>query len=233
MRRPLRALLPLAAGLALIAPAGPSPAADDPKAGDAPRPVEPKAADADAPLPVGFPDATRPGAIEVKSYPAYRSAVARGEGLTLDSGDALFWPLFNHIARKEIAMTAPVINTYEGAGLLSEPDARGAVAMEFPYREPDQGEAGRDGDRVTVEDRPAGRYACLGVQGAMTDARMREGVATLRAWLDEHRAEWVESGPPRRLGYHGPMTPTARRLWEVQLPVRPAAEAADPAPDQP
>ena len=52
--------------------------------------------------------------------------------------------------------------------------------------------------------------------------RCAEAVATLRKWLDEHKGEWVEDGPPRRLGYHGPMTPPVQRLWEVQIPVKEA-----------
>jgi hypothetical protein len=128
-------------------------------------------------------------------------------------------------------MTAPVINTYDPT-MLASPDARGEVTMEFLYREPDQGKTGRDGKQVIVEDHPAGRYVCLGLQGRMTDDRMREGIGELRAWLDEHEGEWVAAGPPRRLGYHGPMTATARRLWEVQIPVEPAAEG-DPATGTP
>ena len=57
----------------------------------------------------------------------------------------------------------------------------------------------------------------------MTPEQMADGVATLRAWLAEHEGEWTEAGPPRQLGYNGPMTPAARRLWEVQLPIAPVA----------
>ena len=39
------------------------------------------------------------------------------------------------------------------------------------------------------------------------------GVFLDRWWSAEHKGEWVEDGPPRRLGYHGPMTPAAQRLW--------------------
>ncbi len=42
--------------------------------------VKVRAADADAPLAQGWPKGTEPGVIEVKNYPAYRSAVARARG---------------------------------------------------------------------------------------------------------------------------------------------------------
>ncbi len=42
------------------------------------RPLRP--ADSDSPLPEGWPDATIPGRIEIKNYPAYRSAVAEAKG---------------------------------------------------------------------------------------------------------------------------------------------------------
>jgi hypothetical protein len=40
-------------------------------------------ADSDSPLPEGWPDATVPGKIEVKDYPAYRSAVAKAKGASV------------------------------------------------------------------------------------------------------------------------------------------------------
>ena len=181
-----------------------------------------RAADADAPLAKDFPGATKPGEVEVKRYPAYRGAVATAAKVSAGAGDMLFWPLFNHISKNEIAMTAPVINTYKSAGVIGDPEAKGEMSMEFVYRTPDQGKPGRVGPLVTVEDHPAADYVCLGLQGGMSETAMRDGVARLRAWLEEHKGEWVEDGPPRRLGYHGPMTPAPERLWEVQLPVKKA-----------
>lgn len=194
--------------------------------------IPPKPADGDAPLPKGFPEATAPGMIEVKTYPAYRSAVAKRDDLAADGDGSLFMPLFRHIRGEGIAMTAPVISTFETPGLVEQPGKTGQVVMEFLYREPDQGRTGPGVGPVTVADQPGGRYLCLGVQGTMTERRMREGLERLRAWLKEHPDRWVEAGPPRRLGYHGPMTLPFRRLWEIQLPVRPTegAEPAKPAP---
>jgi hypothetical protein len=190
--------------------------------------VEAKAEDGDSPLPEGFPRATRPGTIEVKLYPGYRSAVAEGQGMTLSSGDSLFWSLFSHIDRNHIAMTAPVIQTFPRE-VVETPKARGGVSMEFLYRDPNMGKLGADGRAVEVKDHSAGSFVCLGIQGGMDERRMREGTAVLREWLEQHKSEWVESGSPRRLGYHGPMTPIRQRLWEVQLPIQ-AAESAESAP---
>ncbi|MFO0960750.1 MAG: heme-binding protein [Isosphaeraceae bacterium] len=227
--------LGLAFALAGVARADDPKAADDLKAKFGPsKPVEPKAADSDSPLPEDFPPATAPGAIEVKKFPAYRSAVARNPKASSATSDMLFWPLFNHISKSNIEMTAPVINSYPEE-MVTKPGGQGEVSMEFLYRSTRQGEAGPGVGNVEVKDHPASEYLCLGVQGQMTASRMRDGMAALKAWLDEHKGEWVEDTdrPARRLGYHGPMTAVERRLWEVQLPIKPAKaekeSAADPA----
>ena len=171
----------------------------------------------------GFPDATKPGKVEVKKYPAYRSAISKVNKATVSSGDMMFFSLFNHIQKNKVEMTAPVINTFKTPRMIETPGAKGEVTMEFVYRSPKEGKAGPDGSAIEVVDYPARSFVCLGFQGgAMSDSQMREAVATLHKWLDEHKGEWVEDGPPRRLGYHGPMTPAAQRLWEVQVPVKAA-----------
>jgi hypothetical protein len=190
--------------------------ADEPKG----KKVEPKPADADAPPAEGFPDATKPGTIEVKHYPAYRSAMAKRAKATADSDGLMFFTLFNHIRNNHVEMTAPVINTYKTPAVIETPGARGEVSMEFVYRSPTEGKTGPGALGVTVVDHPAADFVCLGLQGEMTDALMRDGLKKVRAWLDEHKDEWVADGPPRRLGYHGPMTPAEERLWEIQVPVK-------------
>jgi len=185
--------------------------------------VEPKPADGDASLAEGFPDATEPGKVQVKKYPEYRSAVTKSDRATVSSGDLMFFTLFNHIQRNQVEMTAPVINTFKTPRMIEAPGARGEATMEFVYRSPREGKSGPDGPFVEVVDHPARSFVCLGFQGGnMSDDQMRKAVATLRKWLDEHKSEWVEDGPPRRLGYHGPMTPPVQRLWEVQIPVKEA-----------
>lgn len=186
-------------------------------------PVKP--ADSDAPLAEGWPGGTAPGVIEIKKYPAYRSAVAVSKDIPLNSmaDNIMFWPLFNHIDRSGIEMTTPVVNTYTPA-MIETPDAKGEMTMEFVYRSTRLGETGKGVGPVKVVDHPEATYVCLGVQGRMNNDVLREGVAKLEAWLEQNK-EWVKAGSPRRLGYHGPMTPVNQRLWEVQIPVVPANAA--------
>lgn len=181
----------------------------------------PAAADSDAPLPEGWPKVTAPGAIEVKSYPRYRSAIVREKAATMARGEGMFFALFAHITGKGVEMTAPVVMTYEPR-IVERVGEKGEASMEFLYQHPDQGQLGAGVGKVKVEDHPAVTVVSLGVQGDVGAARMHESVERLRGWLEEHRKEWVAAGPPRRLGYHGPQTPVARRLNEVQIPVRPA-----------
>lgn len=183
---------------------------------------EPKAADGDSPLPEGWPGATKPGAIEIKKYPAYRSAVARATNARSSAGNILFFSLFNHISKSGIAMTAPVVVTYDPK-VAENTEAKGNLSMEFLYRTRDQGQAGAGVGSVKVEDSPEATFVCLGVQGEWNGEVLEDGVAKLHAWLSEHKTEWVQAGPPRRLGYHGPMTPAARQLNEIQIPVKSAA----------
>jgi hypothetical protein len=185
---------------------------------------EPKAADGDAPLPVGWPSGTKPGVIEVKNYPAYRSAVARAKGATTRSDGVLFFSLFNHISRKDIAMTAPVVNTYDSA-MIDDPRKQGDLSMEFLYQSPTQGQAGQGVGAVKVEDHPAATFVCRGVQGEMNPERLKIEMDEVKKWLTDHKGEWEQAGEPRRLGYHGPMTPVKKRLWEVQIPIRKVGSA--------
>lgn len=178
-----------------------------------------KAADGDSPLAEGWPAATLPGMIERKTYPAYRSAVARAKQAPMGADNVLFWPLFNHISKKGVEMTTPVVNTYEPE-MVGDAKATGEMTMEFVYRTTTLGETGQGVGSVQVEDHPEAQYVCLGLQGGMSVKRLQDGLAELNRWLAEHKTEWVAAGSPRRLGYHGPMTPVEQRLWEVQIPIQ-------------
>ncbi len=172
---------------------------------------------ADAPLPQGWPKLTEPGEIEVKTYPAYRTAKAEAKGSFEQADNALFWQLFAHIQANRVEMTAPVINTY------APKDDPSTVEMEFVYRRPDQGKAGPGLGKVIVENRDAEDFLTLGYQGNMNEEAFQNGLDKLRKWLKQHPA-WEEAGQPRRLGYNGPMKPKEDRYWEIQIPVKKRSE---------
>jgi hypothetical protein len=65
-----------------------------------------------APLPEGFPPPTPEGQIEVKQYPAYRSATVRYSGELSMAANRAFDPLYRHISSNNISMTAPVETRY-------------------------------------------------------------------------------------------------------------------------
>ncbi len=85
--------------------------------------------------PTDFPSLTPVGTIQVKSYPVHRAATARSPAEGGLPRNLLFWQLFGHIKKNDIAMTAPVVMDYardDGAG----------TAMSFLYASSDIGKTG-------------------------------------------------------------------------------------------
>lgn len=172
------------------------------------------------PLPKGYPAPTAPGAIELKRYPLVRRAEIGGT-MAPDWGMNLaFFPLFNHIKRREIAMTSPVEMNYEGldAATTKKPTS---WTMSFVYRAPDLGPDGTDAkdDRILVEDIPPMTVIAIGMRGPYKLSRVKQGVVDLRAWLSG-QAEWEAAGDPRALYYNGPEMGSPDKWSEIQIPVR-------------
>lgn len=167
----------------------------------------------EAPLPEGWPELTPVDEIQVKTYPVYRAAVIADEAGGSQSG--MFRPLFNHIQREDIAMTAPVEMTYDGEAQAS---------MSFLYRTPDMGTLGSDDNdqRVSVRDIPQQTVVSIGVRGRYNTDNYNEALGKLNAWLDENKDRWRADGEPRLLGYNSPFVPGSLRYGEVQIPVQPA-----------
>jgi len=166
----------------------------------------------ESPTPEGWPALTPVDEIRVKRYPAYRAAIIRAD--EQDGGDnGLFRPLFNHIKRKDIAMTAPVEMTYNDAGRENK--------MAFLYRTPDMGSTGSDAadPRVEVKDIPARAALSIGLRGDYSHERFTGAVAKLNAWLAE-QSQWQADGEPRYLGYNSPFVPGRLRYGEVQVPIK-------------
>jgi len=172
------------------------------------------------PLPDGYPPPTPPGAIELKYYPAVRRAGISGT-MSPDWGmNFAFFPLFNHIKRRDIAMTSPVEMNYDGLG------APGATkptdwTMSFLYRTLALGPKGVDSEdeRILVEDIPPATVLAIGMRGSYKLHRVNAGLAALRDWLSS-QSEWEAAGDPRALFYNGPELRSADKWLEVQLPVR-------------
>ena len=57
----------------------------------------------------------------------------------------------------------------------------------------------------------------LGIRGDASTAEVERA----RALLEKHLAEggWKRAGEFRMMGYNSPMVPSARRFWEIQVPV--------------
>jgi hypothetical protein len=182
------------------------------------------------PLPNGYPRPTPPGAMEIKWYPSVRRAELTGvggqdDGMYGKRTTRTFWPLFNHIKRRDIAMTAPVEMDYR------RPDdaaVGGGWSMSFLYRRPELGPTGRDGD-IRVFDTAPVTVLAIGVRGPLQGDRIGGHLEALRQWIDAQDT-WVVAGDPRTLGYNGPEARAADRWHEVQVPIarRGLAEAMSP-----
>lgn len=172
------------------------------------------------PLPDGYPDPTPPGAIDLKRYPLVRRAEIGGT-MTPDWGMSFaFFPLFNHIKRRDIAMTSPVELNYSGL----DPAARrgpDSWTMSFLYRTTDLAPGGIDpkDTRILIEDIPPVTVVAIGVRGDYKLKRVKNGLSELRGWLSQ-QSEWEEVGEPRALFYNGPEVHSRDKWLEVQLPVR-------------
>lgn len=178
----------------------------------------------EAPLPVGYPAPTPPGAIEIKAYPSVRRAEFTSAGNSGAGSFGAFWPLFNHIKEREIAMTSPVEMDYremtrETDGLLD--DRKGNWTMSFLYREAELGPVGKDGQIAVVDTKPV-TVLSVGLKGAYGMKRTNEGLRLLREWLDAHPG-WTVVGEPRQFSYNGPAIRNADKWSEVHLPVALAA----------
>lgn len=169
----------------------------------------------EAPTPKGWPALTPVNQIRVKQYPAYRAAVITADQDQSGSDNGLFRPLFNHIKRQDIAMTAPVEMTYADNGKQN--------AMAFLYRTADMGTAGADADdqRIDVRDVPEMTALSIGIQGRYSHDRFSNAVDKLNQWLNDNK-QWAAAGEPRYLGYNSPFVPTFLRYGEVQIPIKPS-----------
>ena len=181
----------------------------------------------ESPLPDGYPEPTPFGAIDIKNYPSVRRAELTSKD---DSGEGMvtgFFPLFNHIKKRNIAMTAPVEMDYQGLYsdfMKDEPGQEGATTMSFLYRSSKLGPVGEDG-KIVVRDAAPVTVLSIGAKGAFDPAQEFDA---LRSWL-KAQDEWEVAGDPRMFVYNGPFIAPEWRWSEVQVPIRRRGEAAKDA----
>ena len=188
----------------------------------------------EAKLPLGFPPPSPTGQVVIKDYPAYRLARIRALDAGRQAGpNTMFGPLFNHIKRNDIAMTAPVEMAYPPATLAADGDGLPSVgvkrveSMAFLYGDSSLGAAGPDeaDRRVVVEDVPKMTVLSVAVRGGYTEANFTSGLDKLQAWLAANPGQVRVVGPPRYLAYNSPFVPGFLKIGEVQLPIERDAEA--------
>lgn len=176
----------------------------------------------EAPLPEGYPAPTPPGMIELKTYPSVRRAEYSAKGSSNFGMNVGFWPLFNHIKSRDIAMTSPVEMDYKPSGerapLAPMQDAEGSWTMSFLYRKSDLGPTGADG-RIKVVDTPEITVLSIGMRGGYGMGTVNSGMETLSTWLAA-QSDWEATGDPRGLNYNGPQVPMKNKWSEVQIVVR-------------
>ena len=181
----------------------------------------------ESPLPDGYPEPTPPGAIDIKEYPSVRRAELVSKD---DSGQGMvsgFFPLFRHIKKREIAMTAPVEMDYPGLYadfMKGEQTEANETTMSFLYRSATLGPVGKDG-KIVVRDTAPLTVLSVGAKGAF-DANTE--FDALRQWLKSQQ-EWEVAGDPRMFVYNGPFIDPNARWSEVQVPIRRRDAAAKDA----
>lgn len=187
-------------------------------------------------LPAGYPRPTPPGAIEIKHYPSVRRAEVTMKSEPGRGRDFAFWPLFNHISKRGIAMTSPVEMDFDAKLAAAAEGVQGDTPekswqMSFLYRTPELGDTGKAGV-VNVVDKPAVTVLSLGLMGDYWPADLAKKVEMLETWIKDH-PEWKATGAARIMAYNGPNIATSRRWGELQIPIVPSAQAAAPADASP
>lgn len=173
---------------------------------------------ASAPLPDGFPSPTPDGEIEIKQYPDYRAATVQVTGNLAEASSRGFAPLFSHISRNDISMTAPVETRYPDALERSNSPSEGEATVSFLYRSPDIVPK-EVAENIQVEDIPPMTVISLGTRGSYRFDEYTRGIQQLQSWLSEH-PDYVPSGPPRRFFYDGPYIPDPLKRSDIQIPVQ-------------
>ncbi len=166
-------------------------------------------------VPKGFPEPCALGEIQLKHYPSYRLARAPSKK------ESAFFTLFNHIKSNKIEMTAPVEMRYDEADQKYQ-----QIDMAFLYGALDWGKLGDAGKGVIVEDIPAMSTVAIGLTGDF-DPNASTYIEALESWLAQNASDYKRDGKVRVMGYNSPFVWKSQRFFEIEIPVRKRARAAE------
>ena len=137
----------------------------------------------DAPLPDGYNAPTPVDAIEVKTYPTVRRAEFSSTDMFMSwafGQSRAFNNLFNHIKKRNIAMTGPVEFDFADADATRKFLGKTDWTMSFLYRSSNMGPTGDAENNVKVVDQPEVTVLSIGVDGSFTYKRLNKAVDRLR-----------------------------------------------------
>jgi hypothetical protein len=152
--------------------------------------------------------------VVVKTYPAARVALFAPDDNR--SGDDMFMPLFRHIERNNVPMTAPVEMTFKP--IPGEEKRFRSVSMAFVYPSTSTGKVGTDRD-VVVQDVAPITVLSVGFRGGYGRSSFIEGYDKIQAFMSENPGKFKPAGPARLMAYNSPFVPFFLKYGEVQLPV--------------
>lgn len=157
---------------------------------------------------------------ELRRYEPHVLATVQARGTFEQAGSAAFRPLVSYIggrnrANQSIAMTAPVIQTSDGA--------EHEVSFVMPAGSTREQMPDPVDPSVTMTDVGEEYAAVARFSGRWTESAFAEHARNLRDRVDE--AGMRPSGPPRFARYDPPWTPWFLRRNEVVLPVEPPPSA--------
>ncbi len=125
--------------------------------------------------------------------------------------------LFRYISganqsKQKVAMTTPVFMQPETEGKA------GNMAFVIPKDVAAKGAPKPASEQVTLQSRPAGRFAVVRFSGRMNDQSRDQAEQRLRDWMA--RRGLAAAGPSESAGYDPPWTPGPLRRNEVLIRIR-------------
>lgn len=167
--------------------------------------------------------------LELRDYASHIVAETKVESTLEEAGNKAFRRLFNYISgenrqQQEIAMTAPV----------TQKASSEKIAMTAPVGQQRRGDAwvvsfmmpesytmetlpAPENPAVRLREVPARRVAAVRYSGTWSEARYREHLAELEAWMADEGLQ--AAGQPIWARYNAPITPWFLRRNEVLIPV--------------